>query len=407
MKIKLVGFILSLLFLLGFAGTNYAADDFKYPIMPADVGIEAIKAAGSPPCGYDFKAGDYFIWQAENNQMRIDVERCNGSVNGYTALRFINRQDPYGGGSYYADVPGICWAQIGSDVHDAFSMDYLGISDYTPPLPLFLLDYGVQVGTAAEWIGYNVLEDEDVEGYDKIVWEVLAYEDITVPYGHFQNAMKVFRREYYTWYYDDPENIPEEDWEFSESCSGYIWIVPTVGVVKRLGYEDSVPMELVSCKINGQVNPDGGNECTVDADCDNGAFCDGEETCVAGACVDGPGDPCEVGETCDEASDQCFPEGEDEWDLNGDGDVDKEDSKLLKLQQKVEKTDLKVQHTAEKNAMKAAIGSTVDCGTGWDLDEDCDVDKDDAKLLKLRQKDEKTDLKIEQKAEKEAMKAAL
>ena len=43
--------------------------------------------------------------------------------------------------------------------------------------------------------------------------------------------------------------------------------------------------------------------------------------------------------------------------------------------------------------MKAAIGSLGDCGTGWDLDGDCDVDKEDSKLLKLRQKAEKTALK--------------
>ena len=69
-------------------------------------------------------------------------------------------------------------------------------------------------------------------------------------------------------------------------------------------------------------------------------------------------------------------------DLDGDCDVDKEDSKLLKLRQK-----------EEKNAMKAALGSSVDCGSGWDLDGDCDVDKEDSKLLKLRQKGEKAEMK--------------
>ena len=45
-------------------------------------------------------------------------------------------------------------------------------------------------------------------------------------------------------------------------------------------------------------------ECTVDADCDNGNFCDGEETCVSGACVDGTA-PCAAGEVCDEGIDTC------------------------------------------------------------------------------------------------------
>ena len=41
------------------------------------------------------------------------------------------------------------------------------------------------------------------------------------------------------------------------------------------------------------------------------------------------------------------------------------------------------------------------CDDEWDLDGDCDVDKDDSNLLKLRQKDEKNTLKKRHKAEKE------
>ena len=54
-------------------------------------------------------------------------------------------------------------------------------------------------------------------------------------------------------------------------------------------------------------------ECTVNEDCDDGAFCTGTATCVDGACVAGP-DPCPVDgvwcngdEGCDEANDQCVP----------------------------------------------------------------------------------------------------
>ena len=92
---------------------------------------------------------------------------------------------------------------------------------------------------------------------------------------------------------------------------------------------------------------------------------------------------------------------EAEFDLDEDCDVDKDDSKLLKARQKEEKTALKDQHKAEKEALKAAKGSSDDCEAEFDLDEDCDVDKDDSKLLKARQKEEKTDLKDQHKAEKE------
>ncbi len=45
--------------------------------------------------------------------------------------------------------------------------------------------------------------------------------------------------------------------------------------------------------------------CTVDADCDDGLFCNGAETCAAGVCQAG-GDPC-PGQSCDEAGDLCVP----------------------------------------------------------------------------------------------------
>jgi hypothetical protein len=47
--------------------------------------------------------------------------------------------------------------------------------------------------------------------------------------------------------------------------------------------------------------------CLLDADCDDGAFCNGSETCSTGTCVVGPGDPCvaESDSTCDESGDVC------------------------------------------------------------------------------------------------------
>ena len=46
-------------------------------------------------------------------------------------------------------------------------------------------------------------------------------------------------------------------------------------------------------------------ECTVDPDCEDGLFCNGAETCVAGACQAGS-NPC-PGQSCDEALDTCGP----------------------------------------------------------------------------------------------------
>ncbi len=47
-----------------------------------------------------------------------------------------------------------------------------------------------------------------------------------------------------------------------------------------------------------------GPTCTVDADCSDGAFCNGAESCVDGRCQPGEA-PCGADEVCDEAADAC------------------------------------------------------------------------------------------------------
>ena len=51
---------------------------------------------------------------------------------------------------------------------------------------------------------------------------------------------------------------------------------------------------------------DSGVVCASDAECDDGLFCNGLETCVNGTCVDGA-DPCGVDETCNETTNSCDP----------------------------------------------------------------------------------------------------
>jgi Trypsin-like peptidase domain len=60
------------------------------------------------------------------------------------------------------------------------------------------------------------------------------------------------------------------------------------------------------CNTNGWVcGPGGGGGgCLIDADCDDGQFCNGAETCAAGSCQAG-NNPCAAGETCNEATNAC------------------------------------------------------------------------------------------------------
>ena len=78
---------------------------------------------------------------------------------------------------------------------------------------------------------------------------------------------------------------------------------------------------VAGCQAGTAVTCDDGVGCTVDSCdegsdacsfapdngyCDNGVFCDGTETCDAVlGCLAGPGDPCALGETCDEIGDFC------------------------------------------------------------------------------------------------------
>ncbi len=57
--------------------------------------------------------------------------------------------------------------------------------------------------------------------------------------------------------------------------------------------------------------------CSVDADCDDGAWCNGSETCNAGSCVAGT-DPCTGGDVCNELTDTCEagPTAIYTWDMN-------------------------------------------------------------------------------------------
>jgi len=65
----------------------------------------------------------------------------------------------------------------------------------------------------------------------------------------------------------------------------------------------------VECPAGSACNPDTGEceevECFVDANCDDGLFCNGAETCVGNECVAGD-DPCFADQFCDEDDDVCL-----------------------------------------------------------------------------------------------------
>ncbi|HKQ46700.1 MAG TPA: hypothetical protein VJZ71_01375 [Phycisphaerae bacterium] len=72
--------------------------------------------------------------------------------------------------------------------------------------------------------------------------------------------------------------------------------------------DDGDPCTADSCNSGACVHTPIPGCCNDSTDCDDGLFCNGEETCVGGVCVDGP-DPCPPGTTCNEESDTCDPTG--------------------------------------------------------------------------------------------------
>ena len=208
-----------------------------------------------PSIAEDFnpKVGNSWTYMIDGQPFTTKIYTYNKKVNGYSVLLQKSPQDPYGGGTYIGHVPGVGLCDIGADVHDAITEDYEGIAINYPPIPINGgLCYGDAVGTIKEWTGYSKINENDsVEFFDKDVWEILGYEDVTVPFGTFVNAMKVLCKDYYSSAYEEGGiPISENDWEFVPSCSEYIWWVPCVGMIKSVDYEEFDTFELSNCKVS-------------------------------------------------------------------------------------------------------------------------------------------------------------
>lgn len=84
------------------------------------------------------------------------------------------------------------------------------------------------------------------------------------------------------------------------------------------------------CFENGEENPDNGCEfCDVansddswsdndGADCDDGDFCNGADSCSTGSCSDHSGDPCETYEECSEILSLCYNLDDEVFILEGE-----------------------------------------------------------------------------------------
>lgn len=102
--------------------------------------------------------------------------------------------------------------------------------------------------------------------------------------------------------------IPDEGWEFTGWSDANVPNEETITVDAA-----EVPSIAATFVLSA------GSECGTDADCDDGVFCNGTETCDDATCVTGV-DPCAASETCDEDNAGCVA------DRDGDGVRDDTDN---------------------------------------------------------------------------------
>ncbi|MCB9633946.1 MAG: hypothetical protein H6721_17645 [Sandaracinus sp.] len=86
-----------------------------------------------------------------------------------------------------------------------------------------------------------------------------------------------------------------------------VWMLGAALAVAGCGDDDGMPDDAGGTDA---AMADAGPECVADEDCDDGLFCNGAETCSAGACVDGSAIACDDDlectiDVCDEETDRC------------------------------------------------------------------------------------------------------
>ena len=128
--------------------------------------------------------------------------------------------------------------------------------------------------------------------------------------------------------------IHEKGFEMLPTKRFFLFLVANVFLVTGCPNGGDDPCEDVVCGDHGACNPDSGacdcdagyhvqdgaceeDDCAVDADCSDGAACNGEESCEEGVCVDGIAVICGDNAHCEEPDGGCvcdagfIPEGDE------------------------------------------------------------------------------------------------
>ena len=165
------------------------------------------------PCD-DFPppAGESWTYQVVGSVHTFTAvtEHVTEQVGGYTVYRLSGTDSPAGLGEYYACDEDHGEVEVATDWWELGNPDNHGRIFFQPPL--YGCQYGDAVGTVIEWVGTFG------GSYERDVSEVLAYETVTVPFGTFENAMKLRITMY------------DSDGIFDEPL--YFWFDSSVGLVR-------------------------------------------------------------------------------------------------------------------------------------------------------------------------------
>jgi hypothetical protein len=203
--------VFGVLLALGFPARAHAGNDLCAGFPPPTGEKHTLKARGFPA-------------------ITTSVEQVPEQIGGYTVYRIHSSDSPPGLGLYIGCDPLHGEVDVATDAYDISDPSDSELLYWEPPL--YRCRYGDRVGARCVWSG--LFDGDSLE----VVTEVLGYESVTVPYGSFENAMKVRETEY----------------EYGEISYGptTIWVDCNIGLLRL---QDS----FVTLELTGYERPGGAN----------------------------------------------------------------------------------------------------------------------------------------------------
>ena len=290
----------------------------------------ALDSAGSPHVAF-YDLSDRQVYYASQFQSQWTLTGVAGSQLFYTSISINSMDYPSigaggggGGGIIFAEFDGDAWTvtRVTDDTFDSFSSLEMGAND-TPYLAF------LKSSPLALSLGVRMTDTWEIETVEPgvnganggVTNRSLALDPNGRPHIIYRDLasgeLRFARRTDTGWDIQVLEvGATEPSLAFDSKGRPHIFYqAGGEGGLFRYGYQ-TICVEDDDCQDNNPCTDDvcnGAGECEHPNDdtneCDDGAFCNGEEHCSSGECTS-PGDPCigggECNEVCNEANDNCF-----------------------------------------------------------------------------------------------------